>query len=107
MNYIECSSSSNKKLFFYVDNNNYLSNHIFIKNKLKVKYCSEISVNIKDYNIIFVKVPNKQEELFKDCMIDLDDRMVLQGFTEYKEVCKQVLDNFIANKKKVKKICTI
>ena len=103
MNYVECSSNLNKKLFFFVDNSQNVSNNIFIANKLKVRYCSEIRLDFNNYKILFVKVPITQEELFINCMEELNDKMVLRGFRDYKDVCKIILNDDYLYKKKVKK----
>lgn len=95
MNYYECSNKGiNKTVFFYIDNDEYLADDFFIKNKLKIKFKDEMASNKNNYRILFVKVNKKQKDLFIDCMEQLHNKMILKGYRDYDEICDDIMKKF-------------
>ena len=77
---IKTPSIINKR-YIYIDYNKYAADHIFIENKMRVKFCTEWE---KDgYRIIMVKIKRKDNKKFLKCMMQLDKKMMLLYGTKY------------------------
>lgn len=103
MNYLELNYMSlNKKYYLYIDTDLYEADDFFIRNNLNIKFLNKeinITKHNQRYNILFVKIPKVQEELFIECMNKLNEKLnELEG---YKAVCEDLL--IYANTKRVKK----
>ena len=74
-----------KQGFAFVDTKDYLADQIFIKHKLRVYFGAEYANNEgkHDYLIIFCKIKKKDVEEFDKCMKELQNKMLLLGYTDY------------------------
>ena len=74
-----------KQGFAFVDTKDYLADQIFIRHKLRVYFGYEFANNEgkHDYLIIFCKVKKKDVEEFDKCMKELQNKMLLLGYTDY------------------------
>ena len=105
MNYLELNYISlNKKYYLYIDTESYLADNFFIRNNVNIKFLKK-EINItkynQRYNILFVKIPKQQEELFIECMNKLNDKMISLELVGYNEVCEDLI--LYANTNRVKK----
>ena len=104
MNYYEYKSNlSIRTKFFYIDCTKYLADDIFIANNVKVKYKKELFYSDTDYKVIFVSVPKLNDYLFIKSMDELCDKMLERGYTDYEEICEEIISKINQPKKKVKK----
>lgn len=87
------------KSFAYIDagdnsTRTYLADQIFINKKLTVKFDKgELHNNGNQYIVIFCKVKKKDVNLFKECMNDLRNKMILLGYKDYDDCCKEIWDS--------------
>ena len=107
MNYIKLNYKSlNKKYFMYVDTNRYLADDLYIKKKIKIKYLKK-EFNMKlynqKYNLLLVKIPKKEEELFIECMNELDNKISSSDVNGYDEICND-LASYISDEKIKRKV---
>ena len=105
MNYLELNYMSLlKKYYLYVDTDYYYADDFFIKNNVNVKFLTK-EINItkynQRYNILFIKIPKQQEEIFIKCMNRLNDKLVSNNLEVYNEICEDL--NIYVNTRRVKK----
>lgn len=78
--------------FMYLDVEDYLADQIFIDHKLRVKFKKgEFKKDGSDYVILFVKVPRKKIHIFRECMKELRNKMLLCGHKDYEETFEDII----------------
>lgn len=89
MNYVKVKGGSPfERGVAFADTKENLADQIFIKHKLFVRFAQEFEKPGEKYKIIFCRVNKKRVSDFLACMKELEDKMLLFGYTDYEEFCK-------------------
>ena len=84
-----------KKMYAYIDTNNYLADRIFVEKGLEVKFLKDFYRHEDDYIVVFVNMWNKNVPLFMDCMKELEKRLLITGHNDYSDIVKDITSNLI------------
>lgn len=76
--------------YVYVDHRSYLADQLFIQYQVSVKFKQEMLRENSPYCMIFCKVQKKDTERFEKALSKLNDKMLLLGYKDYQEICKEV-----------------
>lgn len=78
--------------YAYVDHNSYLADLLFVQRKVVMKFKHEMVRAGSPYCIIFCKVlkRNRNVERFEEILNELEDKMLLLGYSDYPEVCEEI-----------------
>ena len=89
MNYIKCKDFSLFNYhYMFVDVAEHLADQIFINHELYVNFGKELEDPKSGYRMIFCKVAKKNEEVFLQCMKELQNKMILVGKVDYINFCR-------------------
>ena len=66
----------------------YLADQLFIKHKVPVKFGKEYCKNNSRYCVISCKIRKRYEEEFKKALAEMDNKMILRGYTDYADFCE-------------------
>lgn len=89
-NYIELDQVPNKTSFMFVDTDNELSYALFERKNLKVKSLGNMTHPEIQYLVCFVEIYNKDIELFKESMEELDRGIQVIRGLDYESVKKEI-----------------
>ena len=80
--------------YAYIDtSNNYKGDLVFIENKLKgIKFTGDYKNPNIPYSVIMCKVRKKDDNLFRECMEKLKDKMLILGNIDYQEFCENLIN---------------
>lgn len=76
--------------YAFIDTDEYLADKLFINHKVTVDFGREYKMEGKPYLIIFCKVKKKDDEAFKEALSEMENKMLLMGYTDYDEMCNLV-----------------
>ena len=71
-----------------MDCDEYLADQLFIKHKVPVKFGKEYRKNNSRYCVISCKIRKRYEEEFKKALAEMDNKMILRGYTDYADFCE-------------------
>ena len=71
-----------------LDCDEYLADQLFIKHKVPVKFGKEYRKNDSRYCVISCKIRKRYEEEFKKALAEMDNKMILRGYTDYADFCE-------------------
>lgn len=78
--------------YLYLDTPAHRADKLFIRAHLPVRFLkTEYGKGDSEYVVVFCHFPRKREEDFLRCMADLEKALIIEGHSDYREVC----DNFI------------
>ena len=87
-------------IFLYIfDCDEYLADQLFIKHKVPVKFGKEYCKNNSRYCVISCKIRKRYEEEFKKALAEMDNKMILRGYTDYADFAR--IFNTIIDKSKM------
>ena len=89
-----------KKMYAYVDTNNYLADRIFLEKRLNVKFLKDFYRHEDDYIIVFVKVKNKDVPEFMECIKELEKRLLITGHDDFSKIIDDTTRNLIPIKRR-------
>ena len=76
--------------FAYVDIYPYRADAIFARNGLPVRfYRKHLERPHSTYVVVFAKVRRKDVRKFADSMADLERALIMEGFSDYPEFCRE------------------
>ena len=86
-NYLNLNKFSFRYNYYaFVDTTEYLADAIFAKNKLTVRFMNkEMRKPDTDYVVVFCKVKKKDAHIFRASMGELEQKMVLMGYSDYSD----------------------
>lgn len=97
-NYIPLKNFSLKyKYFCYFDIRDYVSDNLFAKNNVSVKYEKEACRSDSDFIIVFCKVKKYEVGSFLNSLFELNNKMLLLGYSEYQNFCKNIYETIMEN----------
>lgn len=70
----------------------YKADLIFVKNRIRVTFLKEYKKDEK-YILIMCRVKKKDSETFISCMEELKNKMILLGYTDYPEFCRNTISS--------------
>lgn len=76
--------------YAYVDSTENLADQLFILHKVQVSFGKEFIKDGLRYKVIFCKVRKKDETLFLTALAELDNKLLLLGYTDYDEFCEEM-----------------
>ena len=76
--------------YAYVDHNSYQADLLFVHNKVRMKFKGEYVKAESPYCIVFCKVRKKDAERFEEALGKLECKMLLLGYRDYPEVCREI-----------------
>lgn len=78
--------------YMYADLEKYVADNIFIKNKLRVDFGKEFVKEIdgEKYIIVFCKFRKNKQDVFIQCMDELNKKMLLCGHTAYEKIKEDI-----------------
>lgn len=76
--------------FVYIDTPEYKADHIFIKNKIAIKFDQEFQKEGDKYILVVCSCKKQDLEKFLMSMEELERNMLICGNTDYKECCKKM-----------------
>lgn len=76
-----------------IDVKEYLADELFIRHKVHVKFQEEYSKEGTKYLCIFCKVKKKQNAEFLQALEELENKMLLLGYTDYPQFCDKFSKN--------------
>ena len=80
--------------FIFIDTEEYLSDQIFINNRVRVWFRDELKHPDSKYIVIFCKVRKKRATMrFIKSMAKLEEAMAWAGNNDYSDFCKNLFDN--------------
>lgn len=80
--------------YVFLDTKEYLADRLFISHKIPVRFGSEYVNKKSKYVVIFCRIRKWNEEQFKEALAALPDKMLLMGYTDYADFCKELFDSF-------------
>lgn len=87
------TSSLFRKYFIYVDvADKNLADNVFIRNKLRVNFDSDVARPDKQFKGVICSVRKRDAEVFKKCMSELVNVVILRGYTGYEEFCESMFE---------------
>lgn len=75
----------------YIDTNQHLADKIFIEHKLKMKFMSDFQNKVNNYEVILVEFPKKKLPTFIECMQELENKLLILGYSDYPAECKELI----------------
>lgn len=98
MNYIQLKSKNPLACeFAYFDNEQLFADQIFIQKKIHVQFGAEFAKQEFKYRLIFCKIKKQDKDKFLEAMEDLEKKMLLCGYPDYKEYCQDFMKIFPQN----------
>ena len=94
--------------YAYVDHSSYQADGLFVQNKVRVKFKGEFVKAESPYCIVFCKVRKKDAERFEEVLDKLKNKMLLLGYRDYPDVCKEIakmIEKGIKAREKSEAIC--
>lgn len=79
--------------YCYADMPKYKADLIFVKNRIRVTFLKEYEKENEKYILIMCRVKKKDSETFISCMEELKNKMILLGYTDYPEFCRNTLSS--------------
>ena len=76
--------------YAYVDHSSYQADRLFVQNKVRMKFKGEYAKAESPYCIVFCKVRKKDAERFEEALEKLKNKMLLLGYRDYSDVCKEI-----------------
>ena len=76
--------------YAYVDHSSYQADRLFAQNKVRMKFKGEYVKAESPYCIVFCKVRKKDAERFEEALGKLESKMLLLGYRDYPEVCREI-----------------
>ena len=76
--------------YVYVDHSSYQADQLFVQNKVRVKFKGEFAKAESSYRIVFCKVMKKDVERFEEALDKLKSKMLLMGYADYPDVCREI-----------------
>lgn len=74
--------------YIFLDCDEYLADQLFIKHKVPVKFGKEYRKNDSRYCVISCKIRKRYEEEFKKALAEMNNKMILRGYTDYADFCE-------------------
>lgn len=81
--------------YYNVNTNTYECENIFNKHKLKFKKPKTFERQDCQYVIQLISIKNEQTELFKKCMKELKDNMLIKGYSSYEQTAYELLQKIV------------
>lgn len=80
--------------YAYIDmSDNYKADLVFVENGLRhIKFIGDYAHKTIPYSVILCKVRKKDDNLFRECMEKLKDKMLILGNTDYQEFCENLIN---------------
>ena len=94
MNYIEIKSIFGKK-YVYVDTKDYKADNIIIEGNIRMKIIKEFHKEGERYCLIYCKVRKDDAIRFELAMEKLKSKMLVCGYSDYEEWCKNTLGKLL------------
>ena len=92
-NYIRLKTRSPfSRQYMFIDTSEYLADNLFCNHKVPLKFGKEMVDKDTKYVIISCKIHKQYEEQFVKALLELPNKMLLFGHTDYIEYCKKVFD---------------
>lgn len=76
--------------YAYVDHSSYQADQLFVQNKVRMKFTGEYAKAESPYRIVFCKVIKKDAERFEEVLGKLKSKMLLLGYRDYPDVCREI-----------------
>ena len=76
--------------YAYVDHSSYQADRLFVQNRVRMKFKGEYAKTESPYCIVFCKVRKKDTERFEEALEKLKNKMLLLGYRDYPDVCKEI-----------------
>lgn len=89
-NYIRLKSRKGYAEYAFFDLPEYKADHIFIQHKLPVVFLKDLGRAGYDYFIVICRVKIEDAELFKQCMTELRNAMLVCGRRDYDDFCAEM-----------------
>lgn len=90
-NYVKIDKFSPfREYFFYVDCRKLLADDVFISNGLSVKFHADYRLDGFEFIWVYCSVRRRDVPLFKKCMKELYNKLLILGYTNYDKFCKEV-----------------
>lgn len=77
--------------YAFADTEEYLADQIFVKHKIKVDFGKEYAHADSPYLIIFCKVRKPHAAEFESALLEMGNKMILMGHTDYEHWCAAFL----------------
>lgn len=90
------------KYFAFLDTGEYLADGLFIKYQVPVKFMQEYGREALPYRMIFCRIRKQDESAFLEALRELPNKMLLCGYPEYTDKCKQFIEKVEHQRPKVK-----
>lgn len=74
--------------YIFLDCDEYLADQLFIKHNVPVKFGKEYCKNNSRYCVISCKIRKRYEEEFKKALAEMNNKMILRGYTDYADFCE-------------------
>ena len=76
--------------YAYVDHSSYQADQLFMQNKVRMKFKGEYAKEESPYRIVFCKVIKKDAERFEEALGKIKSKMLLLGYRDYPDVCREI-----------------
>ena len=77
--------------YMFLDCNDYFADQLFIKHKVRVKFEEEFGKKDSPYCVILCSIRKKDEKGFLSALSEMENKMILLGYRDYHEFCKEVM----------------
>lgn len=74
--------------YVFLDCEEYLSDQLFIKHRVPVKFGGEFVKKDSRYRIIRCKIRKRYEKCFLKALSEMYNKMLLRGYNDYQEFCE-------------------
>jgi len=102
-NYIRLKTYNPFKVkYLYIDSANYDADAIFINNKVRVNFLEHYAH--PDYDklqVIICSIWRYQESIFRKCLDDLYNKLLILGYNSYDDMCEYLIDGLHKMKEEV------
>ena len=89
-NYIQLKTLKFYEEFAYFDLKDGLADEVFIKHSLNVKHINQLGRFGYDFHIFICRILRKDIEVFKTCMQELHNEMIICGHSNYDDFCNEM-----------------
>ena len=78
--------------FAFIDTDDYLADQLFIRHKVRVHFGQEYEKKDSPFLLILCKVRKRDVNGFLDALGELENKMILKGYPEYTDFCRQAAE---------------
>ena len=79
--------------YAYIDNDDYLADSLFYKHEVPVRFGDEYRCETEKYCVIFCKIRKKYKKKFEKALLELHNKMLICGHTDYPKFCEKFMQN--------------